>query len=156
MIDVKNKTCCITGHREIPDHQLEYVKREIEKQVLQAVDDGYTHFISGFAQGVDLMFAAIVAELKKENRSLTLEAAIPYEKRLKSKDQTLQKLLTVCDHVTVLCERYTVQCFFIRNRYMVDESSRILVVNDGRKKGGTFYTIQYAQKENKEIQEIRL
>lgn len=150
------KTCCITGHRTIPKDKINNVKDEIQKEVLQAVEDGYTHFISGFAQGVDLMFAAIVAELKKENRSLTLEAAIPYKGRLKSKDQTFQDLFVVCNDVTVLCDRYIPQCFFLRNRYMVDKSSRIIAVYDGREKGGTFYTIQYAQKEDKEIQEICL
>ena len=102
------------------------------------------------------MFATVVAELKKENRSLTLEGAIPYQGRLKSKDQTFQDLLVVCDGVTVLCNSYIPQCFFIRNRYMVDKSSRIIAVYDGRKKGGTFYTIRYAQKQDKEISEIRL
>ena len=150
------RTCCITGHRTIPEEKLDYVKSEIQKEVLQAVEDGYTHFISGFAQGVDLMFAAVVAELKKENRSLTLEAAIPYKRRLNSKNQTFQDLLAVCDNVTVLCDKYTSQCFFIRNRYMVDKSSRILAVHDGRGTGGTFYTIQYAKKVEKEIREIRL
>ena len=150
------KTCCITGHRNIPEDQLGYVKDEIQKEILQAVEDGYTHFISGFAGGADLMFAVIVAELKKENRSLTLEAAIPHENRLKSKDQTFQDLLSVCDKVTVVCQRYHPGCFFTRNRYLVDNSSRILAVYDGREKGGTFYTIGYAQKHNKEMHEIRL
>lgn len=148
------KTCCITGHRNIPEDQLSYVKNEIGKAILQAVEDGYTHFISGFAQGADLIFAAIVAELKQKNRSLCLEAAIPYKKRLQSQYQTFQDLLAMCDDVTVLCERYTSQCFFVRNRYMVDKSSRVLAVYDGRKRGGTFYTIQYAQKQHKEIQII--
>ena len=102
------------------------------------------------------MFAALVAQLKQKNRSLTLEAAIPYENRLKSKDQALQDLLAVCDTVTVVCLRYHPGCFFTRNRYMVDNSSRVLAVYDGRETGGTFYTIGYAQKHNKEMHEIRL
>lgn len=65
VINMKDYTCCITGHRTIPKEKVDYVKGEIQKEVLQAVEDGYTHFISGFAQGVDLLFAAIVAELKK-------------------------------------------------------------------------------------------
>ncbi len=82
------KICCITGHRDIPEDKIGYVKREIQKVILQAVEDGYTHFILGFAGGADLIFADIVATLKQENRSLTLEAAIPYQGRLKNKDQT--------------------------------------------------------------------
>lgn len=147
-------TCCITGHRNVPEDQLNYVREEIEKGVLQAIKDGYTHFISGFAEGADLMFAGIVAERKKENRFLSLEAAIPYQRRLKSKDQTFQALLAICDEVTVVCDEYTTECFFLRNRYLVDKSNRVLAVYDGRQKGGTFYTIQYAQKQHKEIEMI--
>lgn len=149
--DNTNSTCCITGHRNIPEDQLGYVKHEIQKEVLRAIEEGYTHFISGFAGGADLIFADIVAALKQKNRFLTLEAAIPNEGRLKSKDQTFQTLLAVCDGVTVLCQKYIPQCFFIRNRYMVDKASRVLAVYDGRKTGGTFYTIQYAQKQQKEV-----
>lgn len=65
-----------------------------------------------------------------------------------------QGLLAICDEVTVLCDEYTPQCFFIRNRYLVDKSNWVLAVYDGRQTGGIFYTMQYAQKQYKEIQMI--
>lgn len=94
--------------------------------------------------------------LKQKNSSFSLETAIPYEKRLRSKDQTFQKLISVCDNVTVLSKSYSRGCFFTRNRYMVDNSSWVLAVYDGREKGGTFYTIGYAKKQCKEIHTILL
>ena len=57
-----NKTCCITGHRDIPAERIFYVKQELRREVQVAIEDGYTRFISGFAEGTDLMLAAIVAE----------------------------------------------------------------------------------------------
>ena len=45
------KTCCVTGHREIPADKIEHVKNVLRSQVLQAVEDGYTHYVSGFAEG---------------------------------------------------------------------------------------------------------
>ncbi len=61
------KTCCVTGHRDIAVDKLDYVKDELKKEVSQAVGDGYTHFISGFARGTDLLFASIVANLMPDN-----------------------------------------------------------------------------------------
>ncbi|MDY3690705.1 MAG: SLOG family protein [Dysosmobacter sp.] len=150
------KTCCVTGHREIPDDKQAYVEAELKKEILAAVADGYTRFISGFAEGADLTFAAIVAELKEQNPILFLEAAIPYAGRLKSKDQTFQKLITVCNGIKVLCAKYSPNCFFIRNRYMVGESSRVIAVYDGRERGGTLFTMRCAHAQGKEVRVIKV
>lgn len=56
------KTCCVTGHRKIPADRLAYVEKALRKAIMDAVNDGYTRFISGGAAGTDLLFAAIVAE----------------------------------------------------------------------------------------------
>ena len=44
------KTCCVTGHRDIPEDKKEFVIAELEKEIRAAVADGYTRFISGFAE----------------------------------------------------------------------------------------------------------
>ena len=56
------KTCCVTGHRDIPAERISNVEQELRREVRAAIEDGYTRFISGFAEGTDLMFAAIVAK----------------------------------------------------------------------------------------------
>ena len=66
---METKTCCVTGHRDIPKEYLDYVEQELRREVQAAIEDGYTRFISGFAEGADLMFAAIVAEEKRGTRS---------------------------------------------------------------------------------------
>lgn len=153
---MNGKTCCVTGHREIPADKLAYVEMELRKTILNAVEDGYTRFISGGAAGVDLLFAAIVTEMKEQGHPLSLEAAIPYAGRKESKDRGFQKMLAACDVVTVLSERYNRGCYFVRNRYMVDESSRVIAVYDDRKSGGTVYTMQYACNKGKTVQVIKL
>ena len=75
----KEHTCCVTGHRNIPADKIQYVQIQLRQELLQAIQSGYTHFISGFAAGVDLIFAGIVADLKREY-PITLEAAIPDRK----------------------------------------------------------------------------
>ena len=150
------KACCVTGHRTIPVDRLAYVEMELRKAIMAAVNDGYTRFISGGAVGTDLLFAAIVAEMKEQGHRLFLEAALPYSNRKKSKDSDFQKMLAACDAVKVISERYNRGCYFARNRYMVNESSRIIAVYDGRESGGTFYTIQYARAGGKVVQVIKI
>ena len=75
---MEEKTCCVTGHRDIPADQVDYVKQELRREVEKAIADGFTRFISGFAEGADQYFAEIVAEKRKDNPSIRLEAALPY------------------------------------------------------------------------------
>ena len=153
---METKTCCVTGHRNIPKERLDYVEQELRRQVQAAIKDGFTRFISGFAEGADLMFAAIVAEEKVRRPGLFLEAAIPYPGRLQSKDQQFQKLLKACDGIKVVCNTYSKSCFFQRNRYMVAESQRVIAVYDGRERGGTLFTMREAHAVGREVRVIRI
>ena len=112
-------------------------------EVREAIREGYTRFYSGFAQGVDLLFAQIVAEEKILHPKVSLEAAIPYAGRLKTRDPLFQRLIKVCGNVTVACEQYEPSCYLQRNRYMVDHASLLIAVHDGLP-GGTRRTIEYA------------
>ena len=150
------KTCCVTGHRDVPVGKEQYVEEALRKEVLAAIAAGYTRFISGFADGVDLTFAAIVAAEKKQNSCLQLEAALPYRNRINAKSQLFQELLACCDRVYVQSEKSNRQCYHERNRYMVLSSDRVIAVYDGRSTGGTFYTIRFAQANEKEIRIIEI
>lgn len=150
------KTCCVTGHRDIPKNQVDYIKNELQREVLSAIDDGYTRFLSGFADGIDLMFAAIVAKEKTRHPELILEAAIPYARRLKNQDRQFQLLLGACNSIRVECETYTPSCYMQRNRYMVDQSQRVIAVYDGRDHGGTLFTMRYARTHGREIRQIKI
>ena len=151
----KEHTCCVTVHRDIPADKIQYVQMKLRQELLQAIQSGYTHFISGFAAGVDMIFAGIVADLKREY-PITLEAAIPYQGRMKSPDKTFQCLLKECDIVKVHTEQYSKSCYMVRNRYMVDCSALVIAVHDGRKSGGTTATIRYAHRMKRDIREIKL
>jgi len=73
---MEEKTCCVTGHREIPEAYVEEIRDALMREIRQAVRDGYTRFLSGFAEGPDLWFAEIVAQLCGDNPALRLEAGI--------------------------------------------------------------------------------
>lgn len=151
----KKHTCCVTGHRDIPADKIQYVQMQLRQELLQAIQSGYTHFISGFAAGVDMIFAGIVADLKSEY-PITLEVAIPYPGRMDTPDRAFQHLVKVCDTVKVHTDRYSKGCYMVRNRYMIDCSALVIAVHDGRKSGGTAATIKYAHKMERDVREIWL
>ena len=151
-----NLTCCVTGHRDISAERMAYVEQQLRREVLGAIEAGYTRFISGFAEGVDLMFAAIVTEQKENHPELFLEAAIPYAGRLKTRNKQFHALLQACNGIKVVCQEYTPSCFMQRNRYMARESQRVIAVYDGRNHGGTLFTMRYAHTLGKEIRVIQV
>ncbi len=150
------KICCVTGHRNIPQKEINHIKAELRHEVGKAVKDGFTRFMSGFADGVDQYFAEIVLELKKENSALELVAVIPYRKRL---DNLMEKewtceMLEDCADVVIIREEYQPSVYSHRNRYMVECSDRVIAVYDGREKGGTAGTIRFTHMLKKELREI--
>lgn len=54
------------------------------------------------------------------------------------------------DGVQYICERYSKQCFQIRNVFMVDNSSRVIAAYNGES-GGTKNTISYANRNGVDV-----
>lgn len=153
---MSEKACCVTGHRDIPADKIEFVKTKLREEIEAAIADGFTMFITGMAEGVDLLFAELVIEQKVQHPKLFLEAAIPYGNRLKSTDPLFRKCLEGCDGIKVQQNEYSKDATLNRNRYMVSLSSRVIAVYDGRDKGGTLFTMRYAHTLDKEVREIRI
>ena len=153
---MEEKTCCVTGHRSIPNDQTDAVRQDLERAVHQAIADGYTAFISGFADGVDLIFAEIVSHAMQQNPKVKLIAALPYQKRLETlqKREYTKKLIEQCAEIYVASEEYLPSIYVKRNRYMVERSDRVIAVYDGRDSGGTVGTIRLAHQMKKELREI--
>jgi len=150
------ETCCVTGHREIPADKLDYVKRELEREIKAALEDGYREFLTGFAEGVDMLFARCVNERRGEYPDIFLEAAIPYAGRIKRLDKVGRELFAKCDGFKIMCAKYERDCFFQRNRYMVQNASRVIAVYDGRVDGGTLYTMEYARTLGRDLRIIAI
>ncbi len=132
----------------------------LEQKIELAINEyGITDFISGMALGVDIDFAEIVLKLR-DRYPVSLECAIPCP------DQTLkwnyndklryESILKRADKVSLISERYTPDCMLKRNRYMVDKSELVIAVFNGIEKGGTWYTINYAERNQKPIELIEL
>lgn len=158
-------TVAFTGYRpekmpfvESKSDQL-YIKfRAIEKKVIsRLIERGGIKFISGVAQGFDMWVAEDVLELQKKNKELLLECAIPFPGQADSwspeEQKRRYKIITHASSSVVVCEHYSKDCFFARNRYMVDQADVVVCAYDG-KKGGTAYTVNYALKQDKIVIQI--
>ena len=110
--------------------------------------------ICGMAQGVHTLLGELVV-LRKKELSLTLVAARPYEGQAERWGQAQQSryasLLAKCDYVYTLAEHYEAGVFHRRNRFMVDHAQSLLAGYNGRRGGGTSYTVHYAQKKGSTI-----
>ena len=155
---MQGKTCCITGHRDIPAEQIGHIKKSLEQEIDRAISDGFSCFISGFADGVDLLFTGIVAERITKNPALKLIAAIPYRRRLDTlqKPERTKALIDFCAEIYVAAEEYHPSVYAKRNRYMVEQSDRVIALYDGREKGGTVGTIRLTHMMKKELREIAI
>jgi len=110
------------------------------------------------ARGSDTYFCEAMLFLREEKYpQVSVEAAIPYEEQasrwFEEERSRYSLLLKQCDFVTCISREYTRNCMFRRNRYLVDSSSILLAVYDG-KPGGTKYTLEYAMRRGIEIIEI--
>lgn len=138
------KSCCVTSPREIPKEKSEYVKQSLHHEMEQAIADGFTGFLSSMLNSVDLDFAAIVAGKKKLYPELFLEAVIPYSDRMKSKDKRFQKLMQQCSNTKLISQERDRDCYFATNRYLLENSERVIAISDGNPKSNTAQLIRMA------------
>ena len=48
-----SKTCCVTGHRDLPAGRLPEITAALSAEIDRAIAEGFDSFFSGFAEGVD-------------------------------------------------------------------------------------------------------
>ena len=146
--DRRKTRCCFTGHRpQKLSRPVDDIKVDLENEILSAIRDGYTCFITGMACGADIWAGNIVVRLKDSFPDLKLIAAVPFPGFAASWTGEWKRrydlLLSRADWVQTICPEYCADAYRLRNQWMVDHSSRIIAVYDG-KPGGTQNTIRYA------------
>jgi len=158
----RDNSCCFSGYRpeKLPWGTDEghpgcsALKDKIISSSERLYLSGIRHFICGMARGSDAYFCEAVLVLRAKYPDISVEAAIPYEEqaakwRPDDRDRYFE-LINQCDCVTYVSKDYSKSCMLRRNRYMVNKSSVLLTVFDG-KPGGTSYTIKYASRKGLEI-----
>ena len=141
--------CCFTGHRPEKLTAPEWlIKRELEREIRQAMADGLDVFITGMARGVDIWAGEIVLDIRDAGAPIRLMCASPFEGFERSWNDEWQRrynrIMAAADHALFVCNGYSRSCFQIRNEWMVNHSARVIAVFNGEK-GGTKNTIDYAK-----------
>ena len=141
--------CAFTGHR--PEKAVGYEGKiivELRKEILKAVDAGYTTFLTGMSRGTDLWAADIIIHLRRYNHNLKLIGMIPYdgfdEKWSVDWKKHYKLVRKELDGLYVASKEYSPNVYQQRNQLLVDHASKVIAVFNGDA-GGTFNTIQYAQ-----------
>ncbi len=152
-----SKTVAFTGYRPEKMPFSENMNDPLYRQfrASQAVmmrmllERGYTRFVSGMALGFDTWVAEDVLAMKAAypERGLQLLCAVPYlgqgSKWTNYDIERYNAILKRADEVVTVSPHYTSDCYFTRNRYMVDMADVLIAAYDG-KSGGTKYTVEYA------------
>lgn len=145
---MKEKTCCFTGHRKLPEEQLPQLKQALFKVIVRLASQGVTRFACGGALGFDTLAAQMVLVVKETFSQIQLLLVLPcrtQEKYWPKEDQEIyREILARADRVVFVSETYTQGCMQKRNRLLVEGSS-VCVCYCTKKQGGTVYTLNYAR-----------
>lgn len=152
----KEETCCLTGHRpkSLPwgydetKNSCVAFKKDLYEKFLKAIKCGKKCFLTGMAEGFDMIATEMLFDLRKMYNEIKIIAVIPcknQEIKWSEKQQKRYKnILKQCDKLVILSEEYTSTCMNERNKYMVDKSSLIIACFNG-KPSGTANTIKFAK-----------
>lgn len=150
------KSCCVTGHRDISDDKVSFITEKLRYEIIDAINDGFAIFISGFAPGVDMIFARLIVSLQREYPQIHLDAALPYPTWMNKRNLEDKELLSKCRDVKAHSPKYQPNCMFLLSRFLANSCERVIAVYDGREKGGTVKTMQYANALGRDIRRIDL
>ena len=131
---MREKTCCFTGHRELPFLARRRIAAKLEKAVVAQIDRGIRFFGAGGALGFDTLAAQTVLKLKKEYPDIKLILVLPC-------------LTQARGWPAEDVEEYE---RIKPKRHLVDNSS-VCICYLTKKDGGTAYTVNYARERGLEI-----
>ena len=157
--------CAFTGYRpeKLPfgyfeeDLRCVTFKHRIGCMTEALIRQGFSHFLSGGAQGVDTFAAEVVMSLRRKYDWVTLEIAIPFDGQPDRWDSYSQdRYRWIClqaDILTWVSHEYSADCMKKRNQYLVDHCDLLVAAYDG-KPGGTARTVAYANKQSRRVRII--
>jgi len=151
-----DQSCCFTGHRIV--ERADDIENRLFCEVETLINSkGVNTFWAGGALGFDTLAAECVLALKGKYPFIKLCLALPC-KTQSAKWSEREKLrynaiLEKSDRVCYVSEEYTSGCMHKRNDYMVSHS-RYCVCYLRHSMGGTFYTVNRAKQQARELIEL--
>lgn len=152
---MKKTNCGVSGVRphKLPfeEHSVKtaQLQNAIERQIRNALSQGFLRFYSGGAMGVDIWFAEIVDKLKSEYPHIKLCFILPCETQANSWPaqwrERYDSILAKSDEIQYVQRQYSRGCMIRRNRLLVDTVDMLIAVHDRISQGGTAFTCRYAK-----------
>ncbi len=153
----REKACCFTGHRDLPQDAVKKIEERTRECVAALYARGVTDFISGGALGYDMLAAECVLAFRKTHSDVRLFMALPCKNQASgwsaANRARYEEILERADDYVYTSEKYYTGCMQVRNRFMVDNSA-FCVCCCGRSSGGTAYTVKYARKSGLEVTNV--
>ena len=146
---MKERTCCFTGHRNIPPLQSLQIAERLKTELTKLIDQGYLYFGAGGALGFDTIAAKTVLTLQQSCPQIKLIRVLPCKTQTRGWEKEdiaiYEDIKKRCNKVVYTSEDYTRGCMLKRNRHLVDNSSACICYLT-ESKGGTAYTVEYARR----------
>lgn len=153
----KESTCCFTGSRSLKKEDYQNISELVKKEVVSLYQKGITNFICGGALGFDTIAAITVINLKTVCPDIKLHLALPCQNHFSMwSDSEIAQFKTISKHsdsIKYVSQQYQKYCMFKRNRYMIDNSAHCISYST-KSKGGTAYTVNYANQKNIPVTEL--
>lgn len=154
---MKDKTCCFTGHRNLPIEKYQLITKRLEEQIIALIKNEVCYFGVGGALGFDTLAAQTILKLKLVYPHIRLILILPCKEQTakwKTKDIIIYNdIKSKCDKFVYTSEHYYKGCMFKRNRHLVDNSGYCICYMN-KNIGGTAYTVNYAKERGLQIYNI--
>lgn len=144
---MKSKTCCFTGHRDIPAQKIPAIEKRLEEEAEALIHQGVLYFGTGGARGFDTLAAQVVLRLKARYPHIRLILVLPCREHTrgwtKNDIHAYEHIFAHADKIVYVSQKYVSGCMQKRNRHLVDYSAYCVYYQTAGA-GGTAYTVRYA------------
>ena len=151
MGDLRQRTCCFTGHREIREEDLPAILKRTEQVVRRLIEQGVVFFGVGGAVGYDTEAAKLLCRLRATDYPhIKVILVYPFEgftgRWSDAQRAEYARLLPQYDKTVCVAQRASREAYLERDRHLVD-SSAYCITYCTHNSGGTAYTVRYAHQQ---------
>lgn len=140
------------GRNESDERCLDF-KRRLDAEIIKAYEHGARCFLSGMAEGVDIIAAEEVLRLSGELPGIKLIAVFPYGT---GENARIRRAAERAERVVAISEKCVTGCFAARNRFLVSNSVKLIAGFGGDINSGTGQTVKMALDRGLEIAILNL
>ena len=150
------KTIGLISFQEIPADKEDYVRRELEREIGAALEEGYKTFLTEYVQGAGMIFTRCVKEQGGKYPDIYLEGILSYTKQCERFSRDEWELLSKCNGIKVLCDDCKQNYPLSVTRYLAGQSGRVIVIHDAQPDHDTAYAMDYARSMERDLRIIQI